>query len=95
MCYDDPNKILVMLIGKNISIHHNFKANKFLKLFKRVFPKFKGFWLPCKYLFKIFPSKMEAIVNFDDFQFNVPLDLQDTYQLDIFLEIKKNCWNHI
>ena len=78
-----------MSFRKNILVNQKFKANKFLKIFKRIFPKFKGYWLPLKYLFKIVPSKLEVLVSIENLNFRVPLDLEDSYQLDIYFRNKE------
>lgn len=77
-----------MTFKKKIILKQRFKINKFLLLLKKLTPKVKGYWMPIKYLFKFLPSKFNTLIEFEDFNFSVPIDLKDPYQIDIFFKDK-------
>ena len=73
---------------KQIKINQKFRSSKLQNFLKKVFPKFKGYWLILKNLFKIIPSRLTAIINFQDSEIYIPLNLKDPYQIDIFFRDK-------
>lgn len=77
-----------MTYRRKLKIKQYFKPNKFQNLLKKVFPRFKGYWLPIKYIFSFLPSRLDTKIETKNLKLVVPLDLKDPYQIDIFFNEK-------
>lgn len=78
-----------MTYKKKLKVKQKFKPNKFQNLLKKLFPRFKGYWLPIKYIFSFLPSRLETIIETNNLRLAVPIDLKDPYQIDIFFNDKE------
>jgi len=76
------------MLSKIINLEQRFKPNIPQKFIKILTPKIKGYWFFLTLLFKIFPSKLNALIIFPKNEINLQLDLKDPYQLDIFFKNK-------
>lgn len=73
---------------KKININQIFLPYKFQIILRKIFPKIKGYWLPLSWIFMLVPSKLKAKISFQNIHIEIPLDLSDPYQLDIFCKNK-------
>ena len=76
------------MFQKKIFIKQKFSPTFSQNTLKRITPKFKGYWIFLEFLFKFLPSRLKILLIFPNKKLEIPIDLKDPYQIDIFFKDK-------